>query len=148
MIWHWLLQVTGTANEQGHWYAFWSGFGSDIGEVAIIGGLLSVYRKHNCHDKGCWRIGRHVVDGTPRCNRHHLAAREAAAAAAPAAVQDDISAKLGKLSEDISGLAEAIRATLQPQSQPASAERLVPPAAAAKVRAAVAKAKQPPGGGM
>ena len=33
--------------------------------------------KHNCHDKGCWRIGRHTVDGTPWCDRHHHKARNA-----------------------------------------------------------------------
>jgi hypothetical protein len=76
IIWHWLLQVTGTANEQGHWYAFWSGFGSDLGEATLIGALGGIYYKHACHDQHCWRIARHTVDGTPWCNRHHQAARE------------------------------------------------------------------------
>lgn len=56
-------------------YNFWSGFGSDLTEFALIGALIGVYRKHNCHDKGCWRVGRHIVDGTPWCNKHHEAAR-------------------------------------------------------------------------
>ena len=71
----WLLHVLGVDNEAGHWYAFWSGFGSDLGEVALVGAVLGGYRKHNCHQRRCWRIGRHVVDGTPWCNKHHQAAR-------------------------------------------------------------------------
>ena len=69
----WLLHVLGVDNVSGRWYGFWSGFGSDIGEVVIIGALVSVYRKHNCHAKGCWRLARHPVEGTPYvvCRRHH-----------------------------------------------------------------------------
>lgn len=75
MIWHllhWLAVHTGTVNEAGPYYGFWSGFGSDIGEIAIIGGMVTIYRKHNCHVKGCWRIARHPVPGTDFivCRRH------------------------------------------------------------------------------
>jgi hypothetical protein len=54
----------------GKWYDFWSGFGSDLTELAILG---IVYRKVNCHQNGCWRIGLHKVLGTPYivCKRHH-----------------------------------------------------------------------------
>jgi hypothetical protein len=76
MIPAWLLHVLGVDNEAGRWYAFWSGFGSDLSEAAIVGAVLGGYRKHNCHARGCWRIGRHVVDGTPWCNRHHEDARK------------------------------------------------------------------------
>lgn len=77
MTWllHWLWVHTGTGNEAGPWYGFWSGFGSDLGEVALVGAVLGGYRKHNCHQSRCWRIGRHIVDGTPWCNKHHQAAR-------------------------------------------------------------------------
>jgi len=70
---HWLAVHTGTVNEPGPYYGFWSGFGSDIGEIAIIGGMASIYRKHNCHVRGCWRIARHPVAGTDFivCRRHH-----------------------------------------------------------------------------
>jgi len=78
VIWHeqawWWVEVhTGTVNESGPYYGFFSGFGSDIGEVAIIGGLVAIVRKHNCHVHNCWRIGRHPVEGTPYvvCRRHH-----------------------------------------------------------------------------
>lgn len=75
MIWHWFLHITGANNEQGTWYGFWSGFGSDIGEVTIIGGLVAMYRKHTCHQPRCWRLGHHPVAGTPymACRRHHPA---------------------------------------------------------------------------
>jgi hypothetical protein len=74
---HWLAVHTGTVNEGGPFYGFWSGIGSDIGEVAILGGVISLYRKHSCHTSGCWRIGKHTVDGTPWCSRHHQGARDA-----------------------------------------------------------------------
>ena len=75
MIWQWLLHVTGSNNESGPWYGFWSGFGSDIGEITIIGGLVAIYRKHACHEPRCWRLGHHLVEGTPYtvCRRHHPA---------------------------------------------------------------------------
>lgn len=72
---HWLSVHTGTSNEASPYYAFWSGFGSDISELAIVGAVFGGYRKHNCHERHCWRIGRHTVDGTPYCNKHHQAAR-------------------------------------------------------------------------
>ena len=78
MTWllHWLAVHTGTVNEAGPYYGFWSGFGSDLGEVTLIGAVLGTYYKHNCHHPRCWRVGRHVVDGTPWCNKHHEAARQ------------------------------------------------------------------------
>lgn len=45
----WLLHSLGIDDTAGPWYAFWSGFGSDVGELAIIGGLLAVVRKMVLH---------------------------------------------------------------------------------------------------
>jgi hypothetical protein len=78
---HWLAVHTGTSNEASPYYAFWSGFGSDLGEVTLLAAIAGMYAKHNCHSKHCWRVGKHVVDGTPWCNRHHRAARAVVAAA-------------------------------------------------------------------
>jgi hypothetical protein len=75
MIWHWLLHFTGANDETGTVYGFWSGFGSDLSEITLVGLVIGGWRKHNCHTKRCWRIGRHVVSGTPYCNHHHEAAR-------------------------------------------------------------------------
>jgi hypothetical protein len=46
-------------------------------ELVTIISLLTLaaggYRKINCHEPWCWRIGRHRVDGTPYivCHKHH-----------------------------------------------------------------------------
>jgi hypothetical protein len=55
------------------WYAFWSGAGADLGQLALIGGAITLYRKHNCHVHRCWRLGKFPIDGTPWvvCHRHH-----------------------------------------------------------------------------
>lgn len=68
---NWLVTILGISDESGRWYAFWSGFGSDLGELAVVGGLVSLYRKHNCHVRGCFRVGRHPVDGYIVCAKHH-----------------------------------------------------------------------------
>lgn len=69
---HWLAVHTGTVNEAGPYYGFFSGFGSDLTEIAVVGALLGLLRKHNCSVHGCWRIGRHKVPGTDHvcCRRH------------------------------------------------------------------------------
>jgi hypothetical protein len=36
---HWLQVHTGTINEPGPYYGFWSGFGSDLEEFAILGAI-------------------------------------------------------------------------------------------------------------
>jgi hypothetical protein len=58
---HWL----GLDNSSGPIYAWWSGPGSDLGELAIV---AVVYHHLNCHEPGCWRIARHACGG--RCRRH------------------------------------------------------------------------------
>jgi len=59
------------------WYDFWSGFGADLGQIALVGAGVGLYRKHNCHVKGCWRIGKQPLehDGATWmvCHRHHPA---------------------------------------------------------------------------
>ena len=112
---HWLAVHTGTLNEPGPYYGFFSGFGSDIGELAIIGGLVSLYRKHTCHKDGCWRISRHVVDGSPWCNRHHQAARDAVA---PVAVTDVSCGHCARLADQVADLAEAVRVAVAPRVKP------------------------------
>jgi hypothetical protein len=73
LAWSVLQHIWGLDNPAGPWYTFWSGFGSDVGEFAIFGALLSVYLRHACHVDGCWRIGRHPVEGTSYtvCKHHH-----------------------------------------------------------------------------
>ena len=74
---HWLGIHTGTVNEPGPYYGFWSGFGSDIAEFGIVGaiatGVYQQVRKCNCHEPGCWRVGNHPAAGGQfmLCYRHH-----------------------------------------------------------------------------
>lgn len=89
---NWLLHVLGVDNVAGRAYAWWSGAGSDIGEIALIGAVLGLFRRHNCEVKWCPRLGRHLTAAGHRlCRRHHpddhLTA-EAAAAAHRAALSE------------------------------------------------------------
>jgi hypothetical protein len=74
---HWLAVHTGTVNEPGPYYGFWSGFGSDIAEFGIIGAIgtaaYQLIKKFNCHEPGCWRVGTHLAAGGQfaLCYRHH-----------------------------------------------------------------------------
>jgi len=75
-IWHWILHFTGTLPlVPNATYNFWSGFGSDIGEVAIISALITIVRHQNCGVKGCYRFGRHEyeMNGVKHklCRTHH-----------------------------------------------------------------------------
>lgn len=70
--WHQLLHPL-----CGNGYQFWSGIGSDFGEysiaTALLFGIVTAYRRHNCHVKGCpwlqWHV--HPEHGHPVCKRHH-----------------------------------------------------------------------------
>ena len=74
---HWLIHayfaVTGADNEPGKAYGFWSGFGGSVPDVLIITGLGAWYWQHTCHQRRCWRVGRHpAAGGTFKlCRRHH-----------------------------------------------------------------------------
>ncbi len=74
---HLLFHFLGLDNASGTAYLAWSGFGGDVGEVTVAAGLLAVYRKHNCHARWCFRLGRHgLADESSGltyrlCRRHH-----------------------------------------------------------------------------
>jgi hypothetical protein len=74
---YWFEVHTGTVNEPGPYYGFWSGFGSDLEEFGILGAIgAAIYqlvKKYNCHEPGCWRIGQyHAAGGQFKlCYRHH-----------------------------------------------------------------------------
>ncbi len=81
-LWHWIVHVTGCdyTAPYGHfvWYDFHSGIGSNLQLIAaILIAPLILYRKHNCGQRWCWRIGRHElkdpVTGLSHmlCRRHH-----------------------------------------------------------------------------
>jgi hypothetical protein len=74
---HWLAVHTGTVNEPGPYYGFWSGFGSDLAEFGIIGAIATavyqIVKKFNCHEPGCWPVGNHAAAGGQfyLCYHHH-----------------------------------------------------------------------------
>jgi hypothetical protein len=51
-------------------YNFISG---PLADITLLGAVYAILRRHNCHVKGCWRIGRHQVAGTTYvvCRKHH-----------------------------------------------------------------------------
>lgn len=61
----------------GSHYLFWSGAGSDLAYLSFLAAGLTLYRKHNCKMRWCWRIGSHEfadpTDGVTRmlCWKHH-----------------------------------------------------------------------------
>lgn len=67
----WLGHLAGLDDASGAWYLFWSGIG---GKLDLLGVFVVVARRHNCHERRCWRVGRHTVtrDGVtyPYCLRH------------------------------------------------------------------------------
>lgn len=74
-MWHSILHFFGITNASGEPYLFWSGAGSDISEIAILGGMWHAF---NCHEQGCWRPGHHLTvesNGAHvrRCKKHHQA---------------------------------------------------------------------------
>ena len=69
---HAIFHFFGLTNASGEPYLFWSGIGSDLAYLSIF---ALVYRKLNCHQDGCRRVGLHKVDGSPYivCKKHHPA---------------------------------------------------------------------------
>jgi hypothetical protein len=73
----WLAAHAGTDDLSGSWYGFWSGIGSDLAELTLIGavgtGVYHVVKKYNCHEPRCWRVGTHPAAGGQfiLCYRHH-----------------------------------------------------------------------------
>ena len=65
---HGLAYWLGLTNASGPVYLFWSGF---FGDVTILAAAVVFIRHHNCHTKGCWRLG-HFHQGSVKCRRHHL----------------------------------------------------------------------------
>lgn len=70
---HGLAEFFGLNSGGGTAYLWWSGIGSDLGELTIVAAIFAAYSKHACHARHCWRLGKHPVDGTPFivCRKHH-----------------------------------------------------------------------------
>lgn len=75
LLGHWLYWHFGV-NGSGPWYGFWSGAGSDIGELTIVTAIFAsmahAARINNCEVHGCWRLRRHTTAAGHRvCRTHH-----------------------------------------------------------------------------
>lgn len=72
MIWPFIIHVTGTkiGPSGSYWYNFWSGFGSDFGEVSILSAMYLWYNHRKC--VSCRRIAKYEVEGTgwKTCHKH------------------------------------------------------------------------------
>lgn len=72
--WHWLMvhlsEETGTSSSASRSYNFFSGFGSDLGEVTLVVGLVTILQHLNCHQPGCWRLGHPTPKGYKLCKKH------------------------------------------------------------------------------
>lgn len=55
-VFHTFLNWSGASNPSGNQYGFWSGFGSDLSEFALLGLLIGLYHRHNCAVPRCPRI--------------------------------------------------------------------------------------------
>ena len=68
LTWWWLWHPLA-----GPGYQFWSGIGSDLGEITLVGGFVGLYLHHTCHMYGCLRPAWHPdpESGHPVCKRHH-----------------------------------------------------------------------------
>jgi hypothetical protein len=75
----WLACQTGTeAAKCPLQYGYWSGFGSvwpwaQLGLGGIVTAVLLHWRHINCHEPGCWRVGRYALAGGEFkvCGHHH-----------------------------------------------------------------------------
>jgi hypothetical protein len=69
----WVWDLSGARDEGGTAYGIWSGIGGAFPDFLILGGLITVYRTHNCAHKPCRRIGKHTTKDGHRLCRVHLA---------------------------------------------------------------------------
>lgn len=71
---HWLAQAFSTYALhplRGAGYQWWSGAGSDLGEITLLGIAAGWWRHHNCQQARCLRLGHpHPDHGRPVCRRH------------------------------------------------------------------------------
>lgn len=51
-------------------YQLWSGFVPALTVLSLLGTIAGAYHLNNCHHKGCPRLGKHKIGGTPWCSRH------------------------------------------------------------------------------
>lgn len=85
MIFHWNgflygIGVRPTPAGTSPFYQLVSGFIPALTVVSLATLIGGMWHHVNCHEEGCWRIGRHHVNGMVWCHRHHQNARPSATA--------------------------------------------------------------------
>lgn len=69
----WLIHALGIDTQQSWAYDFWSGVATQLPLPNWI--IAAVwYRRHNCHEARCHRLGRHMYGGAQWCARHRPSA--------------------------------------------------------------------------
>ena len=63
----WLFQSPLSGNS----YNFWSGIGSDFGEITLITAVIMWYIHNQCHVTSCHKIGKHPFKHYKLCRKHH-----------------------------------------------------------------------------
>lgn len=71
-LWHWLIHWTGSDYGFGYGQFQPYDFLSGVAGLSIFGLLIANLRKHNCHVRFCFRIGRHPAAGGQfiTCRKH------------------------------------------------------------------------------
>ena len=79
LVWYYdrdLLHFFGWDTQTSDNYAAWSSsvpvFVTAAGYTSLV---ASVVHRFNCHQKGCWRPGRHQIGSGVWCNKHEANAR-------------------------------------------------------------------------
>jgi hypothetical protein len=70
-FWWWIEVHTGTVNEPGPYYGFWSGFGSVFVTPSIFAGMYMYYKQNQCHEDNCHRWGKYPFQHYKLCKVHH-----------------------------------------------------------------------------
>jgi hypothetical protein len=71
-----LLHFFGWDGQSSDNYAAWSGSVPALFTLVGLSTIISgIWHGLNCHEQGCWRYGRHRVNGSPWCNHHQDNAR-------------------------------------------------------------------------
>lgn len=77
IVWGWhfvylhLTQELGIDDASSRAYNFWSGIMGGVPTLAFLGGAIAIYRAHNCHVIGCYRVKRRITpQGNALCHVH------------------------------------------------------------------------------
>lgn len=61
-VWNWLFVNQPT----------WVSNVSNLTSITVLGAVIGLYKRFNCNQPRCWRVGHHKVDGTTyrTCTKH------------------------------------------------------------------------------